>query len=551
MIEDATLLRAFVEQRCERSFGALVERHLGLVYQAALRQTDGDSLLAQDAAQAVFVLLARRASQLTDHRELAGWLHVTACHQARNLHRAERRRRQREQVAHAMTETDRGSAADEAWNRVRPVIDEALLELDDEDRSAVVLRFFDGRAFAEIGAALRVGENAARMRVDRALDRLQHALAKRGIVSTGAALGVALTVPAALGAPDGLASKITGTVLAGGVVGGIVGQGILYFMTTSKMLAVGAGVAAVIAMGTAVHQWNGRRGAQAEASVLREQQRELQAKVAELELRLASETGRAAKPGAKQLSAQSGDALPEEAAPLVASITSEMVDERFNKARTLARSGHHEGALREYLWCYDTGMPLFRNFAGVRASLLLEVVEMGAKFPAALAAVRARRDAIETRVLKDATDLGALLDYGPLNQALGEEDKTLVVFDMLSAGDERRNVLGRQVSDLLLEARRYGELLQVKPYRSMVSGFDLLRRRGSGGGYNRADPGGRVRDYAIKTAVKDVEALAGADEVANARDFIAKILAFDASPETRTLLAGHLARAGHPELLAP
>ena len=103
-----------------------------------------------------------------------------------------------------MTETDRGSAADEAWLRVRPLIDDALLALPEKDRAAVLLRYFEGRPFAEIGAALELEENAARMRIERALDRLQGALAKRGITSTTATLASVLAVPAGLAAPAGL-----------------------------------------------------------------------------------------------------------------------------------------------------------------------------------------------------------------------------------------------------------------------------------------------------------------------------------------------------------
>ena len=69
-----------------------------------------------------------------------------------------------------------------------PVLDEAMTQLGEADREAVLLRFFSGRSYSEIGHALSISEEAARKRVDRALDKLHDMLCRRGFASTATAL---------------------------------------------------------------------------------------------------------------------------------------------------------------------------------------------------------------------------------------------------------------------------------------------------------------------------------------------------------------------------
>jgi RNA polymerase sigma factor (sigma-70 family) len=208
MSTDAELLRRYVTQKSESAFTELVQRHVALVYSTALRQLGGDAHLAQDVTQTVFTALARKAESLTGRSALAGWLYLGAHHAAAQAVRTDQRRRAREQEAHIMHElfSPEASALPTEWGRVRPVLDDALRELRDDDREAVLLRFFERRPFAEIGAALNMSEDAARMRTDRALDKLHALLARRGITSTGAALSVALSNQAMVATPAGLAT---------------------------------------------------------------------------------------------------------------------------------------------------------------------------------------------------------------------------------------------------------------------------------------------------------------------------------------------------------
>ena len=167
---DSELLRRYAADRDEAAFAELVRRYLNLVDFAALRQVGGDAHRAEEVAQNVFTLLARKASTLTGHQTLAGWLHTTTRYAASEALRAERRRLAREQEAHTMQELSIDTAVHTDWEQLRPIIDEALNDLGDADREAVLLRFFANQPLAEIGAKRNVSENTARMRVERALD---------------------------------------------------------------------------------------------------------------------------------------------------------------------------------------------------------------------------------------------------------------------------------------------------------------------------------------------------------------------------------------------
>lgn len=135
------------------------------------------------------------------------------------------------------------STADAEWERLRPVLDDAMDRLSEDDREAVLLRFFEGKSFADVGARLRLPENTARMRVDRALDKLRVALGRRGVTSTAAALAVALANQAIVAAPAGLAASVTGAALAGTAV--TVGGWWTAFMSISKLQV---GIASAIAV---------------------------------------------------------------------------------------------------------------------------------------------------------------------------------------------------------------------------------------------------------------------------------------------------------------
>src|SRR5476651_1834177 len=124
MNDDAALLRRYSGDRDEGAFAELVQRHLALVYGAALRQLGGATHRAEEVTQSVFTDLARKASSLARRDDLAGWLYTSTHFAAAKLKRAEQRRQTREQEAHTMHELLSGSPSEADWERLRPVLDD-------------------------------------------------------------------------------------------------------------------------------------------------------------------------------------------------------------------------------------------------------------------------------------------------------------------------------------------------------------------------------------------------------------------------------------------
>ncbi|MGB0581485.1 MAG: RNA polymerase sigma factor [Limisphaerales bacterium] len=211
---DAELLRRYAEDGSESAFAELVKRHVDLVYGAAIRQAWGDVTLAEDLTQAVFTAMACQAGTLTQHPVLSGWLYNYVRHLAANQHRADQRRQRREQASIKMNTPNDEAEADALWEDVKPVLDDAMEGLEDKDRNAVVLRFYQERSLREVGTALGLSENAARMRVARALTKLRDLLTQRGVSSSTAGLATALVVGATLSAPSGMAATVATNALA-------------------------------------------------------------------------------------------------------------------------------------------------------------------------------------------------------------------------------------------------------------------------------------------------------------------------------------------------
>ncbi|HVV01247.1 MAG TPA: sigma-70 family RNA polymerase sigma factor, partial [Verrucomicrobiae bacterium] len=202
MIPDCDLLRRYAETQSEDAFAELVRRHIHLVYSAAMRQVNGDLHLAQDVAQIVFTELARGAASLSNRQILTGWLYTCAHFTAAKAVRKEFRRRTHEQEARAMHEPCPAAAADCDWGNIGPILDKLMHKLKASDRDVILMRFFENRQLADIGENLGVSEDAARKRVNRALEKLRALLFKTGV--TSASLAAALSANAIQVAPPSL-----------------------------------------------------------------------------------------------------------------------------------------------------------------------------------------------------------------------------------------------------------------------------------------------------------------------------------------------------------
>lgn len=283
MTTDGELLWRYSEGGSEEAFGELVRRHLDLVYSAALRQVNGNAPLAQDVAQSVFSDLARKAGALKKHSTVAGWLYTSTHHAAANAIRSEQRRHTHEQEAHAMQELLRTSGPDLDWESFRPMLDDAMQELNDGDREVILLRYFQNRTYPDIGEQMKVGENGARMRAERALEKLRGVLERRGLTTTGAVAAL-LSANAVSAAPAGLAGTITGaaTLAAAGTAASTATIAAKTITMTTLSKVIGATVIAV-AVGTAVYAGARASHLSQENQKLLQQQAALSSQIQDLE----------------------------------------------------------------------------------------------------------------------------------------------------------------------------------------------------------------------------------------------------------------------------
>ena len=247
---DHLLIAEFNARRSETAFAALVRQHLGLVFATAFRQV-GDVGAAEEITQSVFVALSQSAGKLGSHPTLAGWLHQTALNKSREWLRGELRRRRRERTAVELELA--GAAGDSVWSSLVPLLDEALLELREPDRLAVILHFMEGRTFHEVGSTLGVGEDAARKRVNRCLDQLTRFFHRHGFATPALTASAPIFALAAHAVPPGLAMAATTAGLAAPAAGSTIAllKGVLKIMALTKAKVAVSIAAAVLVAGTA------------------------------------------------------------------------------------------------------------------------------------------------------------------------------------------------------------------------------------------------------------------------------------------------------------
>ena len=280
---DDQLLRAYAERGCEASFNEIVVRYTDLVYSAAVRQVD-TSDLAKDVTQEVFTDLARKApsvsGKLGQDFTLVGWLYRSTRFEALNLRREEYRRQLREKEAMEHLHQTEDPAPD--WQRIRPLLDDAMDQLSDADRDALLMRYFRNQDLRTIGQFLGISDDAAQKRVARALDKLRSGLSDRGITTTTTALGAILTASAVSAAPAGLATAIS-TAIVGTLTpaAATLAATKTIVMTTMQKYAIGA--TAALILGGGIYQAIDSAHLRNEAESIRESQASLARQVHSLE----------------------------------------------------------------------------------------------------------------------------------------------------------------------------------------------------------------------------------------------------------------------------
>jgi RNA polymerase sigma factor (sigma-70 family) len=234
--DDMTLVRAYVRHHSETAFATLVARHINLVYSVALRQV-GNPQLAEDITQTTFIILSQKAKSLSVNIILSGWLCRTARFVSANALTLQRRRQAREQEAYKQSMLNETQS--NAWTQIEPLLETALAQLGEKEHNAIILRFFEGKDLRTVGAEQGASEDATRMRINRALERMRRFFTKRGIELTPAVIAAAISANAVQAAPWYLAQSVTVVAVGKGAVASgstlTLAKGTLKLMAWSKL----------------------------------------------------------------------------------------------------------------------------------------------------------------------------------------------------------------------------------------------------------------------------------------------------------------------------
>lgn len=311
-------------------------------------------------------------------------------------------------------------------------------------------------------------------------------------------------------------------------------------------VAIGAGI-------FAARQWSAAQQAEANVGSLATRQSATAAQIAALESRLQEQAKRAEAIEADNATLRDAlvraEAARAAAAKSVVPMTRQALEDRFKSVRELGRSGDPAEALRELLWWWDVGLKQGNSAtAPARKSRLVdELRDLAQRYPPAREELQRRRDALRERILASPGGGDSVSDYMSVLRVLGEQQAALSLMDKIPAGDRRRSTLSIYAGEQLIEAKRYAEAMEGKSAGTMFSRFEIDARMAAA---SRPAPDGGP-SYFVKSAVRDIELLAGSGHLADARELAKRLLAVDGSDNTRALIQKHAERAGQPDLLSP
>src|SRR5262245_36102166 len=261
-LPDQVLLERFVRARDQDAFAALVERHGGMVL-AVCRRVLRHGADAEDACQATFLVLARKAGAIRRRGSVASWLHGVAYRTSRKLLASARRRRAADLPAEGVPQPDTSVAVD--WREIREVLDREVTGLPDAYRAPLVLCYFEGLTQDEAARQLGWPSGVLRGRLDRGRERLRVRLARRGL-----APGAAVFAPHLAGeGPAAMSSALASSAAQGAVLAGAgptsvlsagvtaLAEGVVYEMlwfTRLKVAAILLAALVVVGGGTAAYR---------------------------------------------------------------------------------------------------------------------------------------------------------------------------------------------------------------------------------------------------------------------------------------------------------
>src|SRR5262249_49082009 len=188
---DHDLLAAYEPGRGQAAFAELMRRHGPMVLRTC-RRVLGQENDAEDAFQATFVLLARKAGSISKREALGGWLHRVAYRTALKALTGKIRRRVRERQTSVMRQPDLDPSTKATWNEVRPILDAELDALPDEARRLLIACYLQDKTHAEAAAELGLPRGSVAWRLEKARTLLAERLARGGIMVSAALLAVLL-----------------------------------------------------------------------------------------------------------------------------------------------------------------------------------------------------------------------------------------------------------------------------------------------------------------------------------------------------------------------
>jgi len=304
MTPDLDLVQEYARTGSEEAFSELVARHLDLVYSAALRQVRS-SQLAEEIAQSVFGDLAQNVHRLKPDTILTAWLYQVTRRTALNVSRGEARRRAREQIALELADMNANSSE---WTQIEPWLDEAMETLDEPDRAAILLRYFENKSLRHVGETFGVGEDAAQKPVSRAVERLREFFSKRNVTIGTSGLVVLISTNGVQAAPIGLTFSISAAVtLVGNTLQtstAITTTKTIAMTTLQKMLIT---TAIAVTVGTGIYEVRKASKLRSQVQTLQRQQAPWAEQVAQLNHALANATNRIAGLSDELVSAKSNN----------------------------------------------------------------------------------------------------------------------------------------------------------------------------------------------------------------------------------------------------
>jgi RNA polymerase sigma factor (sigma-70 family) len=218
--QDWDLLREYLGSGSQDAFRGLVERHIGLVYAAARRRV-GNAALAEDVTQAVFMILAAKAGTIHQGTSLPPWLYNVTRYTCANAMKMERRRKhhERQAAAERPTTVEDAQIVAEENQILLPMLDAAMDQLRDRDRAAVLLRYFEGFSYEQVGQSLGTSAHAAEVRVSRGVEKLRRFFAAKGAAAPVGVVTATLAARAADAAPPAVAGSVTAAALGRSALG--------------------------------------------------------------------------------------------------------------------------------------------------------------------------------------------------------------------------------------------------------------------------------------------------------------------------------------------